>query len=192
MTNLLIDTKEFLYQAIGIVAAVICILSFQIKDNKKFCIAQGFSSILFAFQFFYGGAIAAGIMNSICVVRSFTYAYLKDKKLRISATVLFSILFLTAMFISIFVFKDKWYLALVTGTASVVSSAAICSDNNKIIRWAQLCYVSPCWLFNNIMVRSIGAIITEAFAIVSVIIALIRINLDAKKGGNNGSSNSIE
>ncbi len=165
---------EITYQAIGIVAAIICILSFQIKDNKGFCIAQCIGSTLFAIQFFVGHAWAAAIMNTICIFRSITYAYVKKMNIRIYFTILFSILFISAMFVAIFVFKDLWFLAVLTGTASVVSSIGICTNNNKIIRWFQLFYVSPCWLFNNIYVKSIGAIITEAFAIVSVIIALIR------------------
>lgn len=175
---------EITYQSIGIVAAAVCILSFQIKNNKGFCIAQCIGSTLFAIQFFIGHAWAAAIMNTICIFRSITYAYVKNMRIRISFTVLFSILFTIAAIIAVTIFKDLWFLALLTGSASIVSSIGICTDNNKVIRWLQLFYVSPCWLTNNIYVRSVGAIITEAFAIVSVIIALVRFYIIDKKKTN--------
>ena len=182
MFPLFFSTYDLIYQSIGIIAAIICILSFQIKDNKGFCIAQCVGSTLFAIQFYVGHAWAAAIMNTICIFRSITYAYVKKMNIRVYFTILFSILFTIAAILAVSVFKDFWLLALLTGSASIVSSIGICTNNNKIIRWFQLCYVSPCWLFNNIYVKSIGAIITEAFAIVSVIIALIRIYfLDKKK-----------
>lgn len=181
MFNVLFSAYDFTYQAIGIVAAIVCILSFQIKNNKGFCIAQCIGSTLFAIQFYVGHAWAAAIMNTICVFRSITYAYVKDMKIRIGFTVLFSLLFTAAAIVAVTVFKDLWFLAVLTGSASIVSSIGICTDNNKVIRWLQLFYVSPCWLTNNIYVKSIGAIITEAFAIVSVIIALIRFYFIDKK-----------
>ena len=182
MFNTLISSFDIVYQSIGIVAAIVCILSFQIKDNKGFCIAQCIGSTLFAIQFYVGHAWAAAIMNTICIFRSITYAYVKKMNVRIYFTILFSVMFTAAAIVAVTVFKDFWLLALLTGSASIVSSIGICTDNNKVIRWLQLCYVSPCWLFNNIYVRSIGAIITETFAIVSVIIALIRFYfLDKKK-----------
>ena len=181
MFNIYFSTYDFIYQSIGILGAIVCILSFQIKDNKVFCIAQCLGSTLFAIQFYVGHAWAAAIMNTICIFRSITYAYVKDMKYRIGFTVLFSILFTVAAILAITVFKDIWFLAILTGSASIVSSIGICTNNNKVIRWLQLFYVSPCWLTNNIYVKSIGAIITEAFAIVSVIIALIRFYIIDKK-----------
>ena len=182
MFNIYFSLFDFTYQAIGILGAIVCILSFQIKNNKGFCIAQCIGSTLFALQFYIGHFWAAAIMNTICIFRSITYAYVKKMNFRIYFTILFSILFIGATFLAIFAFKDIWFLAVLTGSASIVSSIGICTDNNKVIRWLQLFYVSPCWLTNNIYARSIGAIITEAFAIVSVIIALFRIYiLDKKK-----------
>lgn len=168
------DPQFTIAQIIGIVATIICVLSFQIRSNKGFCLAQCCCNALFAIHFFMLGAWASAIMNSICILRSVTYAFTKPMKYRILATTIFSILFIAAIVLSIVILKDVWYLAVLTGSASVVSSIAICTDNNKIIRWSQICYVSPCWLFNNAWVKSIGGIITEGFNWVSSLIALIR------------------
>ena len=46
--------------------------------------------------------------------------------------------------------------------------------NGRHIRVAQLCFVSPIWLFNNTVTGSIGGIITEVFGIVSVVISFLR------------------
>ena len=132
MFNIFFSAHEFTYQAIGILGAIVCILSFQIKNNKGFCIAQCIGSTLFAIQFYVGHAWAAAIMNTICIFRSITYAYVKDMKYRIGFTVLFSILFTVAAILAITVFKDIWFLAVLTGSASIVSSIGICTDNITI------------------------------------------------------------
>lgn len=183
--------QTIIAQVISIIATVICVLSFQIRSNKGFCLAQCCCNALFAISFFLLGTYAAAIMNTICIFRSVTYAFTKPMKWRIFSTIVFSILFAVAIVLSITVFGDVWYLAALTGSASIVSSIAICTDNNKVIRWCQICYVSPCWLFNNVWVISIGGIITEAFNWISSLIALIRFY--RKPGSQNEkTSDSVE
>lgn len=177
----LINLSDFIYQAIGIVGLVVCVLSFQFKSNKTFLIMQAVSCLLFAVQFYLAGAWVAFILNSICVVRSILYIFIKGKRLNLFVTILLCVLYVTAMFISIFIFNEVIFIAILCTIGSLTGTITIATDNNKIIRYFQLGIISPCWLVNNIFYLSIGGIIAETFNMVSALIALIRWRLLEKK-----------
>ena len=166
--------SDFIYQAIGIVALIICVLSFQIKSNKVFLLFQCVSCGLFAIQFGLGGAWAGLLLNCVCVGRCLALAFIKNKQARKIATIIICIMFAIAGSISFLVFNEKIFIAIITTTASIVGAISIATDNEKIIRYVQICFVSPCWLFNNIFFLSIGGIIAECLNVVSAAIALIR------------------
>ena len=54
----------------------------------------------------------------------------------------------------------------------------------KTIRIAQIAYMSPAWMVNNVIGFNLGGILCEAFNIVSSIIAIIRFRKEwfSKKG----------
>ena len=58
--------------------------------------------------------------------------------------------------------------------AQWVDSVGMWTNNFRNIRYCQLFAISPTWLIHNILVFSIGGIITEIFTIISTVIALLR------------------
>ena len=178
-----ITTYEIICQAIGIIAAIISLISYQFKKNKSYLILQAAASAIFTIQFGMLNAWAAMLLNGICFLRAIVFAFVKfkNKNSNLIVCIIISLLNISCALIAALVFKELWYIALIIGLAQVAGTIAIYTDNPKVIRWVQLCFVSPCWLFNNIFYLSIGGIITESCNIVSVIISLIRIKLDENK-----------
>ena len=58
--------------------------------------------------------------------------------------------------------------------SQLVDTAGMWTHDLKIIRRCQLFAISPVWLVHNILVFSIGGILTETFTIISTLIAMYR------------------
>ena len=170
----IVSSSSFIYQFIGIVALVICVLSFQIKNNKYFLLLQLVSCSLFALQFFLGGSWAGFLLNCVCVFRCLAFAFVTKKRPRRILTVFICLGFAAAGIVSYFVYKQNIILVLIATLASIVGAISIAFDNEKIIRYVQIAFVSPCWIAHNIFFLSIGGIVSEALNIVSALIALLR------------------
>lgn len=162
------------YQSIGIVALIIGAVSFQIKNNRYFLLLQCLSCALFGVQFLICKAWAGFLLNCVCVFRCLLFAFIENKKARKIATVFLSIAFAAAGVLSVLIFKGELWVAILTSLASIVGAISIATDNEKIIRYVQIGFVSPCWLANNIYFLSIGGIVSECLNIVSASIALLR------------------
>lgn len=177
------STYEIICQVIGIIAAIVALVSFQFKQNKKYLILQAIASIIFIIQFGLLQAWAAMLLNIVALFRALLFAFVKfkTKKGNLIMCIAFCLLNIACSLIACLLFNEVWFIGLIIGLAQIVGTIAIYSDNPKIIRWAQLCFVSPCWLFNNIFYFSIGGIVTESCNIISIIISLIRFKIDDKK-----------
>lgn len=162
------ETIEIIAQAIGIVGMVLSILSFQLKENKKFFTAQALSGTCFAVNFLLLGSITGAWLNFINIFRGWVFGF-SPKKARLPLAAVTAVLYVVATVLT----YGGWLSALVL-IAQLVGTAVMCTDNGKIIRIAQLAFVSPAWLTHNIFSGSVGAVLCEIFAISSTVISLIR------------------
>ena len=161
-------------QALGIFGMLAAMISYQCKTNKNYFIFQGLSGAFFSAQFILIGAWAGLIFNAYNIVRALAY---QSKKARSVACVVgLEFLVLTAAMISIFVFKEAWWLVSFTLIAQVTGTFAMWTRDGKKIRISQMAIVSPFWLLYDLLipVPSIGGILCEVFNMASVIISFIR------------------
>lgn len=167
---------QIFYQSLGIIAAVFNVGSYQFKKNKHYLLMQVISAAFFTTQFAIGHAWAAMFLNAMSGVRAIVYIILdnKSKKSHVIAGIFIAIINAGLALISYLFFNEYWFIALIIGLAQVVGTVALIINSPKVIRWVQLCFVSPCWLFNNIFYASLGGIITESTNIISIIVSLIR------------------
>jgi hypothetical protein len=162
---------DFIAQAIGIVAAAISISSFQFKNNKILFALRAISSVLFAANYFLIGAMTAAILNAINIACMLLMLYGERHRyiaipIGLSATYIIAVCFTYEGILSL--------LLLVAQLSCVISMWT--ADGLKI-RLAQLFIASPIWLVNNIIVFTIGGIVTEIFAIVSVLVSIARFGI---------------
>lgn len=161
-------------QALGIFGMLAAMISYQCKKNKNYFIFQGLSGAFFSAQFILIGAWAGLIFNAYNIIRALAY---QSKKARSVACVIsLECLVLTAAMISIFVFKEAWWLVSFTLIAQAIGTFAMWTRDGKKIRVSQMAVVSPFWLLYDLLipVPSIGGILCEIFNMASVIISFIR------------------
>lgn len=166
--------KEVIAQIIGILGMLAAMISYQCKTNRNYFIFQGLSGVFFSMQFIMIGAWAGLVFNAYNIVRALVYQTKKAKTLAV--IILLETLVVSATLVSIFVFKEAWWLVLFTFIAQATGTLAMWTKNGKTIRISQLAVVSPFWLLYDLLIPtpSIGGILCEVFNMASVIISFIR------------------
>ena len=167
MTNIIAQT-------LGILGMLAAMISYQCKKNKNYFIFQGLSGAFFSAQFILIGAWAGLIFNAYNIVRALAYQSKKAKS--VACVIGLECLVLGAALLSVFVFKEAWWLVLFTLIAQVTGTFAMWTRDGKKIRISQMAVVSPFWLLYDLLipVPSIGGILCEVFNMASVIISFIR------------------
>ena len=165
---------DIIAQIIGIFGMLTAVLSYQCKTNRNYYIFQGLSGVFFSIQFIMIGAWAGLVFNAYNIVRALIYQSKKSKS--VLCIVFLETLVVTAALISIYAFKETWWLVLFTFIAQATGTFAMWTRNGKTIRISQLAVVSPFWLLYDLLIPtpSIGGILCEVFNMASVIVSFLR------------------
>lgn len=175
-------------QIIGYIAMIIAILSFQSKTQKGVVVFQSFSTFLFATHFFLIGAYSGALLNAICLFRSIIYTQRQDKKWAQSKIwiVVFIALTVISYLLNVFVIAPPekrvatfFLIELLPTLGNFVTTFSTRLENAKLVRRYTL-IASPLWLAYNVINLSIGGAITEIFCIVSIFVAMIRLDIKKK------------
>ena len=167
MTNIIAQT-------LGIFGMLAAMISYQCKKNKNYFIFQGLSGAFFSAQFILIGAWAGLIFNAYNIVRALAY---QSKKARsVVCVISLEILVVIAAAMSVFVFKEAWWLVSFTLIAQITGTFAMWTRDGKKIRISQMAVVSPFWLLYDLLipVPSIGGVLCEVFNMASVVVSFIR------------------
>ena len=176
------ETIEIIAQGIGIVAAAISISSFQFKNNKILFTLRAIASVLFALNYLLLGAITAAILNAINIVCMVMMVY--GERHRYIAIPIS----LCAMYIIAVLFTYEGILSLFLLAAQLACVISMWTVDGLKIRVVQLFVSSPIWLANNIIVFTVGGIITEVFVIVSIIVSIIRFGFKGLRRENQSTA----
>lgn len=162
----------YIAQAVGIVGMALSILSFQCRENKRFFLMQAASGAMFAVNFLLLGSFTASVLNFINIFRGWVFGF-APARLKTPLAVVTGAGYILSTVLTF----DGW-LSLLVLAAQLVGTAVMRTDNGKVIRTAQLAFVSPAWLTHNIICGSLGAILCEIFAITSTVVSLVRFKKD--------------
>ncbi len=156
-------------QVVGIAATVMIIFSFQCKNAKRIMLFQFAGNVLFALHFLLLGAYTGAALNFVGIFRSALYTQ-RGKKWadRMIWPFVFSGV---AIGLSVMTWDGVWSLLPMLATA--ITSFAHRMKDAKLVRWCSF-PASPLWLVYNIVNMSIGGIVTECFAMTSILIATFR------------------
>ena len=175
---------EMLAQIASFAAAAFNIVSYQMKDNRRLFLSKGISGALFAVSFFLFGNYTAAVLNLVNLLRGSVLAggerwhkwpwLLLTQALYVGGCVLTfgksEVLLGGAVFAIV--------LSLVTTASQLIETQILWGRNGKHIRLAQISFISPIWLFTNVVTGSIGGVITEIFGMTSVVISIARYGLN--------------
>lgn len=177
---------KIICQIIGIVAMSLVFISYQQKKQNTLIRLQLFSSALFAVHFFMLGAVMGGVLNIVSAFRAFIYSNKeKFKGEHIGWLLLFSGISIAAYIVNFTVLKTeptlKNFIIEVFPVIAMISlSMGFRTKDAKASRnYSLIC--SPSWLIYNIAKLSIGGIMSDSFAVISIIIGKIRLDLKHKQ-----------
>ena len=163
--------QEFWIQAIGFLALIMYLTSYQFKSNRGLFTFQLLGAVLFALQYTLMGATSGALSQIIKVVRSLVLLKYNDWHwVRSKGTMsVFCALYLIAIALS-------WGgpISLIVLAGSVASTLAFWTNNARTIRIACLVFICPCWLIYGIFTGSLGSMFNEIFTIVSILISIYR------------------
>ena len=171
-------------QIISIFAAAFNIFSYQMKDNRRLFLSKGISGALFAVNFIMLGNFTAGALNAVNLLRGAVLAG-GEKWHKKRWLWLVQGLYLLCCIVTFGKSRTMiggpvfaMVVSLLATTSQIVETAILWGNNGKHIRLAQISFISPFWLFNNIVTGSIGGIVTEIIGMCSVVISFIRYGMD--------------
>lgn len=157
-------------QIIGVLAAACAVISFQMKSSGRILIVQSVASTLWIIHFFMLSAHTGAYLNIFAVVRNVLYYILQKKNVK--GKIFFSTGMAAAgVVISLLTYADLW--TLLPMAATVVQCYSFSLVNAKHLRIATL-FASPLWLAYDLRFASYMGVATEAFVMVSMVVALIR------------------
>ena len=176
------DTYDIIAQAIGIVAMALNILSYQQKQQRNIIIMQFFGASLFAVNMFMIGATVGGFLNLIGAFRAIVFAnkerFRADKIIWVH---FFNLLYITSYVLTFTVFeKEPTLINFIVEFLPIVGMVAtgIGFYLSKASTVRKLGLVSsPSWLVYNVFNMAVGGIICEVLAMISIITAMIRLDL---------------
>ena len=170
---------EIFAQAVGVIAMLFKILSYQGKKQSTVIGLQLVGSVLFAVNFLLLGAVVGGLLNLIAVFRA--VVYLCKDKLKTDrwpwlagfiCTYLASyILNFTLLGMEPTLVNLAVELLPVIGTTAI--NVGFQMKNASDVRRCAL-VGSPAWLIYNLIVGSWGAIIGEVFTLISIGVGMLR------------------
>ncbi len=179
---------EIVTQAIGYVGLVFSVIAFQCKKHKNVMLAKTANEMFFALQYFLLGAYTGVAMNLIGSLRNLIFAKQVERgRSTLPMRAVFSLAFVA---FGLLTWQNPMSLAVIL--AKVVSTVAYGMKNTRAIRFLTL-PTSTCWLIYNYLSSSSAGVLCEAFTLLSIITAIIRIELiepRLKKRAENGNENS--
>ena len=170
---------EIIAQAVGIVAMIFNILSYQGKMQKTIIALQLIGGALFAVNFLMLGATVGGILNILAAIRAVVFLF-KDhlKADRLPWFIGFTISYIAVYILNFTVFGTApTVYNLIIEIFPVIGMVALTVGFRMkaaadIRKCALIC--SPAWLIYNIAAGSWGAIICETITLVSIFIGIFR------------------
>lgn len=170
---------DIIAQAIGIIAMVFVIISFQGKDAKKVITCQMIGCILFIVNFFMLGAIIGALMNIIATFRAIVYINKKTFHTEspvwpavISAMCLGAYVLTFTVFDMPFTWQNA-VLQLLPVVANTIATIAFHTGSAKWIRRLGV-IVSCCWIIYNSVNFALGGILCEVFSLGSIFVGFLR------------------
>ena len=185
---------EMIAQILGLCGMVLNILSYQSKSKNGILIMQLVGSVFFSVSFFMLNAPVGAMMNAVAIIRAIVYA--NGEKLHSEKPAWlygFITVYICIYAMSFFVFKTEpvfrnFAVELLPVLAMSVATSSYMVGNAKVVRLFSF-ISSPLWLTYNIFNLSIGGIVTESVALISITVGLLRYDLK-KRGAKNDKAES--
>ena len=172
--EVLMSPFEIFVQGIGLLASLLIVLSFQVKNTKALLAWQIVANLCMTVHYLLLGtdSITAALVSLVSVARG-VWFYLEKEKPRI-----WSIVTIESTYVLICALTFSGATSLLS-TAAQLGSTYIFWQKRSIVvtKLFALLFISPLWLCHNILVISWGGIACESLNILLLLIFFIRRHL---------------
>ena len=163
-----------LAQIIGCVAVGLYLLSYQLKKRVHIVFVTFVSNLFYVLQYLILGAFAGAVMDSLTTIASFLAVKKNHKNFKkYEKIILIIVLFFVVIIGTAIAVNRQSWIELLPVAGTVFQVISMWCDNEQTLRKFALCSV-PLWLIYNILTNAYGAAIGSVFAIVSIIVSLVR------------------
>ena len=167
---------QILAQALGFLGTIIIIIGMQQKKYKHIVLCKIGNEFLSSIHYLLLGGYTGMLANlASCLTNGCYYFRIQKGK----STLPFQIVF-ACMFVAIGALSWHGPISIFVVLAKLISSVALGIKNPRTIRILNL-ISNPCWLVYNLYMGSIAGIITDSLVTISVLIAVIRLDILGKK-----------
>ena len=170
------STNQLIAQLLCFIGTIIVVIGMQQKKYKHIVICKISNEFLSSVHYLLLGGYTGMLANfASCFTNGCYYFRIKKGK----STLPFQIIFGT-MFVIIGVLSWHGPISIFVVLAKLISSVSLGIKNPRTIRILNL-ISNPCWLVYNIFVGSIVGMIADSMVTISVLIAVIRLDIFSKK-----------
>ena len=176
MFNFDFSQYAWLAQIIGSIGTVIMVIGMQQKKYDHIVLCKIGNSFFSAVHYVLLGGWTGMMLNLASCFTNGVYWY-RNKKGK--SVLIFQILF-GAMFVFLGALSWHGTISIFVIVAKFISSVSLGINNPRIIRILNL-ITNPCWLVYNIFMGSIPGMICDSVVTLSVLIAIIRLDILKKE-----------
>ena len=182
-------TLETIAQALSFVGLAFIVASYQQKKKSSLVLCQLFGCGVFGIHYFMMGAYTGALLNAIGMIRSLAfYKEHRSRKVGTIWTVALIVMYVASYILNFTVFgapatAANLILELLPTIGMSVLTISFNMTGTGIIRALGTGH-SASWLIYNIVHRSIGGTLTEAMALISIIIGILRYDIKKKEKAN--------
>ena len=170
------NTNHLIAQLLGFLGTIVIVIGMQQKKYKQIVMCKIGNEFLASIHYLLLGGYTGMLANfASCFTNGCYYFRIKKGK----STLPFQIVFAT-MFVMIGMLSWHGPISIFVVLAKLTSSVALGIKNPRAIRILNL-ISNPCWLIYNIYMGSIAGMITDSLVILSVLIAVFRLDIFPKK-----------
>ena len=167
---------EIIIQLIGFFGLALSIVAFQFKKHQHIVLLKMSSELVFSIQYILLGAWTGAVLDFISVIRNFLFYKLVKKNISTTPVIIVFGIFVIA---TGFTTYDGWMSLLPIGS-KLLTTVSYGMKNEK---WLRIITLPSCilWIIYNLTVGSIAAALSDATALISVLLAIYQ--FDCKKKG---------
>ena len=165
------NIQFYIAQGIGFIGMVVMFIAFQQNDKRKLLWVQASASAVFTAHFLLLGAFTGMGMNLVSIPRNLIFARKPAKKQQLIWTAVF-----IAAFAAFGIITWDTVFSLFPVIAMSLSTIVFSLKEPRYIRFLSL-PISGFWITYNIISFSIAGVLTEAFVICSILIAIVRFDI---------------
>ncbi len=163
-------------QGLGFLGTIAVVIGMQQKKYDRIVLCKVINELLAAVHYIFLGGYTGMVINFASCMTNGVYWY-RNKKGK--SNLVFQILF-GAMFVCLGFLSWQGWISIFVIVAKMISSTALGISSPRVIRVMNLCSQS-CWLAYNIALLSIPGIAGDTLIIVSVIVAIARLDMPRRK-----------